>query len=661
MALTGRALSIQRDKERRAKLKQKELDKPLPYPNPVPTVAGASTSGLNAAQMGGASGIGFEDTATQDAISTEVETAANAGVPKSGAGSSTRSGGGAPSMVNAERASFILSGAGLTGIIKPEKLIGMTTAQAQRMVAEQKAKQGSQVTAGTSAVYNPETVNKTKRAIDAFGFALNKITKDPFNGKQSKLNKTESLITSTQKQLAKLFKTPEEFQNAYATNQTFREAIDNFQKMGGKADGVTSSIVAPANSVNIVKDIDNGDGTRTVTYSDGTTGKVSVTKNADGTESYTDITGRTQDTATYLSTIKNPEANQTAQQAALDELIPERDIQQQEISRLAGIPKELQKLYFGDENEIGLLQQKKAEAEEEKRIIEREEKNAQSNLKAQAKLAIQKNNAEMQIQTAQVEENRLAAKNYMTGYLAKLGALNTTGAAGLAIQTLDTKYQIQKQTLETNAKYDNQTIELKLSEALNTIETDTDRDILKIQQDLTKTTEDVFKEVTKAQQEADKEIARISLSYAKTLREKTDDYVKKQKAEAEKYAKEYAKIASGGLDLVKLNQSIAGGDVMEGQYVPKKGVLLPNGKFAKIALTPAQQQDVEAAGIVGLSNIRYFNNLPPAVRELIIRDKVENGGNYNVTRMAEVLKSYQDDKKTKETGDADTNIFRPNE
>ncbi len=618
MALTGRALSIQRDKERRAKLKQKELDKPLPYPNPVPTVAGASTTGLNAAQMGGASGIGFEDTATQDAISTEVETAANAGVPKSGAGSSTRSGGGAPSMVNAERASFILSGAGLTGIIKPEKLVGMTTAQAQRMVAEQKAKQGSQVTAGTSAVYNPETINKTKRAIDAFGFALNKITKDPFNGKQSKLNKTESLITSTQKQLAKLFKTPEEFQNAYATNQTFREAIDNFQKMGGKADGVTTSIVAPVEPQNAPQ---------------------------------------TQDTATYLSTIKNPEANQTAQQAALDELIPERDLQQQEISRLANIPKEMQKVYWGDEDEIGLLQQKKAEAEEEKRIIEREEKNAQNNLKAQAKLAIQKNKAELQIQTAQVEENRLAAKNYMTGYLAKLGALNTTGAAGLAIQTLDTKYQIQKQTLETNAKYDNQTIELKLSEALNTIETDTDRDILKIQQDLTKTTEDVFKEVTKAQQEADKEIARISLSYAKTLREKTDDYVKKQKAEAEKYAKEYAKIASGGLDLVKLNQSIAGGDLMEGQYVPKKGVLLPNGTFAKIALTPAQQQDVEAAGIVGLSNIRYFNNLPPAVRELIIRDKVENGGNYNVTRMAEVLKSYQDGKKTKETGDADTNVF----
>lgn len=607
--LTGRDLSIQRDKERRAKLAKKEADKPLPYPNPVPTVAGVSTTGLNAAQMGGASGIGFEDTTIQDAISKEVEKAANAGIPKSEAG--TRSGGGAPSMVNAERANFILSGAGLTGIIKPEKLIGMTTAQAQKLVEEQKAKQKSQVTTGTSAVYNPETINKTKRAVDAFGFALNDITKDPFTGKQSKLNKTAALIESAQKQLAKLFKSPEEFQSAYATNQTFKDAIDNFQKMGGKPDGVTSSITAPVTPENAPQ---------------------------------------TQDTASYLADIKNPQANQQAQQSAIDELIPERDLQQQEISRLANIPKELQKYYFGDETQRGFIAEQKAQAEEEKRIIEREEKNAQNNLRAQAKFAIEKNKAEVKIQTAQVEENRLAAKNYMTGYLAKLGALNTTGAAGLAIQTLDTKYEIQKQTLETNAKYDNQAIELKLNDELNTIETNTDRDILKIQQDLSKTTEEVFKEVTKAQQEADKEIARISLSYAKTLREKTDDYVKKQKAEAEKYAKQFAKIASGGLDLVKLSQSIEGGDIMEGQYVPKKGVLLPNGTFAKISLTPGQQQDVEAAGIIGLSNIRYFNNLPPAVRELIIRDKVQNGGNYNVEKMAQVLKEYQDNQKKKSSG-----------
>lgn len=41
--------------------------------------------------------------------------------------------------------------------------------------------------------------------------------------------------------------------------------------------------------VNIVRDQDNGDGTRTVTYSDGKTARVSATTNADGTQSYKEL------------------------------------------------------------------------------------------------------------------------------------------------------------------------------------------------------------------------------------------------------------------------------------------------------------------------------------------------------------------------------------
>lgn len=42
-------------------------------------------------------------------------------------------------------------------------------------------------------------------------------------------------------------------------------------------------------SLTITRDLDNGDGTRTVTYSDGTTARVSATKNTDGTETYKEI------------------------------------------------------------------------------------------------------------------------------------------------------------------------------------------------------------------------------------------------------------------------------------------------------------------------------------------------------------------------------------
>ena len=43
----------------------------------------------------------------------------------------------------------------------------------------------------------------------------------------------------------------------------------------------------------------------------------------------------------------------------------------------------------------------------------------------------------------------------MTAQLAKLGALTTTGAAPLAIQTLDQKYELKKTELESKVKYAN--------------------------------------------------------------------------------------------------------------------------------------------------------------------------------------------------------------
>lgn len=42
-------------------------------------------------------------------------------------------------------------------------------------------------------------------------------------------------------------------------------------------------------TVNVTRDQDNGDGTRTVTYSDGTSARVQATKNEDGTESYKEL------------------------------------------------------------------------------------------------------------------------------------------------------------------------------------------------------------------------------------------------------------------------------------------------------------------------------------------------------------------------------------
>lgn len=50
---------------------------------------------------------------------------------------------------------------------------------------------------------------------------------------------------------------------------------------------------AGTKTAHVVKDMDNGDGTRTVTYDDGTSARVNVTKNADGSDSYKEVGDKT--------------------------------------------------------------------------------------------------------------------------------------------------------------------------------------------------------------------------------------------------------------------------------------------------------------------------------------------------------------------------------
>ena len=77
-------------------------------------VAGASTSNLNAAQQGGASGIGFESDEDQSSISEQVRETTEQGRSKSQTG-----GGGVPSTLSREEANFAVRGAGLSGILDP--------------------------------------------------------------------------------------------------------------------------------------------------------------------------------------------------------------------------------------------------------------------------------------------------------------------------------------------------------------------------------------------------------------------------------------------------------------------------------------------------------------------------------------------------------------
>lgn len=476
-------------------------------PAPTGQVLGASSNGpLNAAQMGGASGLGFENEPTQGVVSGQVQATTNAGGSKSQAGDS----------VSSSQANSLVKGYGLEGLFNAKSLEGKTIGEASQIIQREKAKRTGQITSNTTFAFNPETISGAKKIVDRVGIGINDITNDAFSSKGTQQDKIKATLEASAREIASLFNSQEEYNNAVSSNTQLQQTLDTFQKLGGDIGNISNKIASPV--------VDN----------------------------------QPKTTSEYLANLSNPQANQQAEQKAMDELIPERAIIQDEIARQQNIPAEFKDLYFGTEEQVGLLELKKNQALEEKRIIEQKEKNDQITLKAKAQLAIEKNDAERRVQVSQIEENRLAAKNYMTGMLAKLGALKTTGVAPMALQTLDTKYQIQTQTLENKYKYDEQSIKIQLDDALNNVETDTDEQILKLEQDLTKDYEDITKEILKLQQSADRETFNLTNKYATLLRTRTTAYTKELKAEAEKYAKAFAKTASGGIDLFSLAKTTNG-------------------------------------------------------------------------------------------------------
>lgn len=590
-------------------------------------------------------------------LNAKIENASAAGVPMSELGSPTgnkknpketyldKPGKFVEPKLTPEQAGKYVKSFGLEGIVDAKNFSGKTANEVNKLLVQESAKRKGQVSQNTSFAFNPEILKRTQRAIDKFGFALNDVTNDPFEPKEFKDQEAQNTIEVTSKEIGSLFDSTDQLYAAYNTNQQFRDSFDKFVKKGGTLEGVSKNITAPTNSVNIVKDIDNGDGTRTVSYSDGTTGRVQVTKNMDGSESYTDLgTENIQTPDQYLANLRNPNADPKAQKMALEELAPESEIAQAEISRVAGIPDQLKTLYFGNEKTMGLLQMKQEQAKERVRIIEEQERDAKRTVKDKARLSVERYKVEAEQAESEIEENRLAAKNYMTAQLAKLGALNTTGTAPLALQTLETKYQAQTSKIRSSYKLAQREVEIGLDESLDEIENNTDELILGIQEDTTKDRETAYKEILKAQNDADKQIYTLTEQYARRLRERTSSYTDDLKKEAEKYAKEFAKNASNGLDGGPLG-------LMEGQYVDKKGVLLPNGTYAKLDLTPAQTTQVESANLSGLDTIRYFVSLPEKFRGLLIREAQGEGKKFST--LSQLKSRYEQLKAEDEAKDED--------
>jgi len=435
---------------------------------------------------------------------------------------------------------------------------GMTSGEAARKAQEQRDRLLGKTSANTSYSFNPESLASTKRASDRFQLSLDSINNDPFSATGDKQDKRSNLLESTANDFARGFGSAQEFYDALQNNPELAASLSSFIKAGGTPSQIASRIQTVTNGITAP-----------------------------------------QDTASYLDSLDKLTGNKTMEeQRAYDALTPERQIAQDEIARLAGIPKQLTDAYFGTETQTGIWEQKKIQAENAKQIIETKELNERASLREKAQYDIDKNNADAQIAQSEIETNRLQAKNYMTGMLAKLGALQTTGAAPKALSTLEQKYQQQAQQLSTKLSFANRLIQINLTKDINDLETSRDEKIQSINEDLTKTEEQITKEILSATNAANKEIYSITSSYATKLRSQTDKYIAETKSNSDKYLDSFLKLAGKGVSFANISKLIdANGRIIPNATTASIFGKSGSGSGSGTNFTAQEKRKLEQAGI----------------------------------------------------------------
>ena len=431
---------------------------------------------------------------------------------------------------------------------------GLTKTQAEIKAKRLQQERQGQTSALTSYRYNPQAISGFRDVFNELKLSLDTQKDDPFTPNKMKKEKNQTTIKSYTDQLAGLFGSQEEFLAAQKDPE-MRKILRQYESIGGSRNDVAANI---GKNVSVTGEVDNPDGTSTVSYSDGQQRNVRYQQNPDGsmTPVFENANSGDQTIDQYLGSL-----NKKEDQMAMETLLPEKQIAQDQIAFEMSVPEAYKQYYFGTPEQVGLLERKEAEAKETIKLIERKAQAEERNTKAMANLASQKASAEREQANAEIEKNRLTAKNYMMGQLAKLGALNTTGAAPMAIASLEQKYQQQAQQLNTKYEFAERELSVKLREAVDNIELERDENILKVKEDVTKSEEDAWKEIFKLEIAAKKSAFSTITSFASKFRTQTESYRKELKSDAEKYAKELAKKASsynGGAVSIKVRE----GDVL---------------------------------------------------------------------------------------------------
>lgn len=432
---------------------------------------------------------------------------------------------------------FQLTGNPTGGRYIPEPIIqeGMYKGMTQSQANSKKKEQNQQQSALTSYSFTPESIGNTKKVMDDFNLYLDSNRNNPLKSEGDKQDEKNIKINLAAKDIAKGFNSPQDFYVASQNNPELQALLQPFINNGGSISQIASNITSNITNTN------------------------------------------PQDVGTYLSNLgkqSNFDVNDPFRLKALQTLTPENNLAQEELMRQAKIAPELHDLYFGSEDQIGILQQKQDTANEKIKLLQKKEADSKATTRENAQYTIDKNNADAEIASAKIEQERLHAKNYMTGMLAKLGALKTTGAAPIALANVEQKYQQQKQELDTKLKFANRKIGIDLTDDLNKITEKTDDLIESVNEDLSISDQDARKKIFDAQQKAETKMYDIMSKSASAMRKQTETYRKEGQALNDKYISSFLSLAGKGVNVSKIPSLIKG----NGRIDTSK---LTNSMFAK--------------------------------------------------------------------------------
>jgi len=233
----------------------------------------------------------------------------------------------------------------------------------------------------------------------------------------------------------------------------------------------------------------------------------------------------------------------------------ERNLMNQMIANEANFTQQQKDILFGKKDAngndilLGIAAQQKKENEERIAYYDKLEARFDKNEKEKARLAIDKARAEFEMKDAEVEIARVNAKNNLTEFLAKIGALRTDGNALLGIEKLEQAYQAQRQQLRQNFLFAEREIRQAAEERMFNLETDLEDKKFKLSQDLSKTEREVMMEGMKLDYDFNKTLNNLKLKWSDSIKTERE----KAAAKAEKAAGDWtnAYLTTMGADMFK--------------------------------------------------------------------------------------------------------------